>query len=69
MSDCRVFNPQTEISELKTRVAQLEQELVQLRRSLKESAVYGPLTYAGWPPNSLPTLPDSFPSNFNLEIK
>jgi hypothetical protein len=69
MSDCKVFDPMKEISELKNRVSQLEQELVQLRRKVNDPMVYGPITYAGWPPNSMPTLPDSFPSNFNLEIK
>jgi hypothetical protein len=64
MSQCKVFDAVDEISNLKKRLAQLEEEVAQLRRG---SAVYGPIAIGGWVPDSLPKPYDSWPVGYDVK--
>lgn len=63
MSHCKVFCAQTEIVELKKRIAQLENEVSDLRRNNITKA-FG--TFVGWPPDSFPKSIDGFQTNYKL---
>jgi hypothetical protein len=63
MSHCKVFNPMEEIAKLTKRVEQLEEEVLQLRRSVETKAVG---TFVGWHPDSFSKSYDSFQVNYKL---